>query len=265
MRMGNVRSDKNQSHSSYKRNEKDRLKNARQVVQPMCTSVIWRVEYVLLALFVKKKAFLYHFLTDSKQKRGLKDQIAISCCFVNMDKLVEIAGLNECDYDPNDIKVLSVGIEPWLRKSPLLQSYQTLCAYDKTHIRLWLPAQCIKEGPEAFESTHLKNGILAVPNDNNNDNWFKGALKVECNIICNKTPNAADFASLQLVRFAVRVYPQCAQCSKIFDTASVSLTICSGCKIPFYCNKECQELDWPIHKPKCEFIQKTGAAAAIRK
>ena len=40
----------------------------------------------------------------------------------------------------------------------------------------------------------------------------------------------------------------CTSCGDIL----IKSKICSGCKMAFYCNQECQRNDWPIHKKLCK-------------
>lgn len=179
-----------------------------------------------------------------------------------MERVREIAATNERDWDPLDVKTLLPGLEPWLRNSALVQSMQTLCAHDKTMLRFWLPAQCFKDGPERFEEHHLKRGILVVPVPSGDlTEWAKGALVVECCVICSQ--KMTSFDSAQVVRQAVRIYPQCAQCATIFESQEGPRPVCGGCKVPFYCNQECQQQHWPTHKAKCHMLRATvGPTAA---
>jgi splicing suppressor protein 51 len=39
----------------------------------------------------------------------------------------------------------------------------------------------------------------------------------------------------------------CATCAK----ANVHLLLCSGCRLVFHCNKDCQKAHWKAHKPSC--------------
>lgn len=180
-----------------------------------------------------------------------------------MERVREIAALNEKDFDPMDIKTLLPGLESWLRASPLVQSMQTICAHDGTQLRFWLPAQCIKDGQEKFEE-HLKRGFLVVPIPPTADvEWSKGALTVECCVISTK--NVTDFPSAKVVRLGVRVYPQCAQCACVFDTTAANRLVCGGCKVPFYCNVDCQTTHWPAHKPKCQLLRQTAGPTTTAK
>lgn len=180
-----------------------------------------------------------------------------------MERVKELGALNERDYDPMDVKTLLPGLEPWLRASPLVQSMQTLCAHDKTQLRFWLPAQCFKEGPDCFED-HLKRGMLAIQRPTTDeDDWAAGALLVECCIVSSKT--ITDSESAKVMRAAFRIYPQCAQCSRIFSDAVAERKVCAGCQVPFYCNVDCQKAHWPVHKPKCQLLRQTAGPKEEKK
>lgn len=43
---------------------------------------------------------------------------------------------------------------------------------------------------------------------------------------------------------------QCAKCRKERGEPGVTLFLCGRCKNYYYCSKECQVVDWPIHKLK---------------
>lgn len=176
-----------------------------------------------------------------------------------MERVREIANHNERDYPLMDIKTLLPGLEPWIRSSTLVHSFHTICAHDKTQPRFWLPAQCFMEGQEQFEK-YLKEGLLIVPRipAPEGDTWSKGALIVEICVICNKNVTINDFSTAQVVRLSVRVYPQCAQCQKVFENPDEEekRMVCSECKIVFYCNAICQKEHWPEHKDKCYLLRK---------
>ncbi|KAM6496240.1 hypothetical protein JOM56_008946 [Amanita muscaria] len=45
----------------------------------------------------------------------------------------------------------------------------------------------------------------------------------------------------------------CAKCNLgPEDWTSEKLKLCSKCRTVYYCNKECQNNHWPIHKPMCK-------------
>lgn len=174
-----------------------------------------------------------------------------------MKRVREIAAANKRPYDPLDVKTLAPGLEPWLRGSTLVQSMQTLCAHDKTQLRFWLPAQCFVENQETFEK-YLKEGLLVVPlTTDGDDEWAKGALVVECCIVCATQEEVTDaVTSAKVVRFAVRVFPQCAQCQKSFEGVEEGQRkVCNDCRVVFYCNRECQKAHWTEHEPKCYYLR----------
>ncbi len=37
---------------------------------------------------------------------------------------------------------------------------------------------------------------------------------------------------------------------------------CAACRIPVYCSKECQTVDWPAHKAACKAARKAAAESA---
>ncbi|KAF7790060.1 hypothetical protein EIP86_001010 [Pleurotus ostreatoroseus] len=45
---------------------------------------------------------------------------------------------------------------------------------------------------------------------------------------------------------------KCASCGKNKETDGVTLLQCKACGVDFYCSKECQTADWPLHKTKCK-------------
>lgn len=47
----------------------------------------------------------------------------------------------------------------------------------------------------------------------------------------------------------------CGHCMESPSSSTQYLEICSGCKRIQYCNKQCQKLNWKIHKPICKIIQ----------
>jgi hypothetical protein len=47
----------------------------------------------------------------------------------------------------------------------------------------------------------------------------------------------------------------CAKCYKK-ESKTMKLSICSGCHDVHYCSRECQRLDWPVHKKLCKRMQK---------
>lgn len=180
-----------------------------------------------------------------------------------MERVREIALYNDSDCDPAEVKSRIPSLEARLCRSPLVQSMQTLCAHDKTQLRFWLPAQCIEieeKDDKTFEE-HLKRGILvmAIPEQELVDEWYQDALRVELCFITRKT--VTDLASAGVVRLAVRVFPQCAQCGQQLLQKPQRL-VCSGCSVPFYCGVECQTAHWPIHKPRCQLLRQTVAAPA---
>lgn len=173
-----------------------------------------------------------------------------------MERVREIATANQRDWDPSVVKTLLPGLEPRLRASPLVHSMHTLCAHDKTQLRFWLPAQWFQGDDETATTSFeefLKQGLLVCPRVDDDDDWCKDALRVECCIICSV--KVTDLASANVVRAAFRVFPQCAQCARVFDnTAEVVRNVCSRCRVPFYCGEECQRAHWPVHKDKCQLM-----------
>ncbi|XP_064395293.1 histone-lysine N-methyltransferase SMYD3-like [Halichondria panicea] len=52
-------------------------------------------------------------------------------------------------------------------------------------------------------------------------------------------------------------------CEHCFNT-SKSLKKCSRCKFVYYCNPDCQRLDWPLHKTECKGVRSGKATPLIR-
>ena len=54
------------------------------------------------------------------------------------------------------------------------------------------------------------------------------------------------------------LFPFKTSCShrKSEPTLGKSLNLCSGCKLEYYCDADCQRKDWVKHKPKCRAAQK---------
>ena len=51
---------------------------------------------------------------------------------------------------------------------------------------------------------------------------------------------------------------RCQQC----DALEGRLQKCRGCKQVYYCGRDCQALDWDLHKPLCKQVQRERQAAA---
>jgi radical SAM protein with 4Fe4S-binding SPASM domain len=46
------------------------------------------------------------------------------------------------------------------------------------------------------------------------------------------------------------------------DALEGRLQKCRGCKQVYYCGRDCQALDWDLHKPLCKRVQRERQAAA---
>lgn len=51
-----------------------------------------------------------------------------------------------------------------------------------------------------------------------------------------------------------KLVPHCDHCNK----DNTDATLCGGCKLVYYCSKECQIADWKYHKPACMVMKKHG-------
>jgi len=67
----------------------------------------------------------------------------------------------------------------------------------------------------------------------------------------NTDPSAAGAGSQDVVG---EIMP-CRVCKTIQNTFK-----CSRCRTAFYCGKEHQKLDWPLHKAGCRAIAQAGQA-----
>jgi hypothetical protein len=52
----------------------------------------------------------------------------------------------------------------------------------------------------------------------------------------------------------------CEQCGT--TTFGQKMKICGACKTVYYCDRECQTTDWPLHKPVCTAFKAAAAAEA---
>ncbi|CAL1708654.1 unnamed protein product [Somion occarium] len=52
----------------------------------------------------------------------------------------------------------------------------------------------------------------------------------------------------------------CQFCFKV-GGRGVTLFRCKGCDVTLYCSKDCQKQDWPSHKEKCRFNQRSSQAS----
>lgn len=48
-----------------------------------------------------------------------------------------------------------------------------------------------------------------------------------------------------------RVIKLCSHCMALENRFARIYSRCKNCKTVYYCNKDCQKLDWPRHKPFC--------------
>ncbi|KAI1375845.1 hypothetical protein F4677DRAFT_420984 [Hypoxylon crocopeplum] len=52
--------------------------------------------------------------------------------------------------------------------------------------------------------------------------------------------------------------PSCFRCGKVQVDLGMVPMACGGCKLAWYCNKECQIAHWGLHKPYCIGLRKPG-------
>lgn len=91
-------------------------------------------------------------------------------------------------------------------------------------------------------TTHVKARVAIMYNSSNPENVdYKREIKA---------------TSKRLRReYNVEVYacPRCAKPARM---------MCSGCKCARYCDKDCQWLDWPSHRPICQGIRRVNSREA---
>ena len=57
--------------------------------------------------------------------------------------------------------------------------------------------------------------------------------------------------SAEFTKRGARVIIICSNCMKLEDRSKFTYPKCGSCKTVYYCNKNCQKLDWSRHKPFC--------------
>ncbi|KAM7183926.1 hypothetical protein V8F20_012425 [Naviculisporaceae sp. PSN 640] len=59
--------------------------------------------------------------------------------------------------------------------------------------------------------------------------------------------------------------PSCGNCGRIKDDLGAALKKCAGCEheVAYFCNKDCQKNNWPVHKKSCASTQKRNPNAAF--
>ena len=65
---------------------------------------------------------------------------------------------------------------------------------------------------------------------------------------------------------SISTQKHCHQCDKMQDQVKTgSLKFCGRCRTVYYCSRECQEKDWPIHKLGCKKVNEIGKDSNITK
>lgn len=54
---------------------------------------------------------------------------------------------------------------------------------------------------------------------------------------------------------------RCSTCAKTKSEPGTSLRRCAGCKIPYYCSRQCQKADWKEHRKVCSSKNPSSPAA----
>lgn len=52
---------------------------------------------------------------------------------------------------------------------------------------------------------------------------------------------------------------QCQTCGRTMVTLAIAMQhgrVCGRCRLVYYCDKECQRRDWPVHKTNCRSVEK---------
>jgi hypothetical protein len=117
--------------------------------------------------------------------------------------------------------------------------------------------ECLQSAYNELKTTTKRTSICDYCKELKPAKQIKECSGCKAAFYCSRECQLADYPEHKIgckrIQRKLPNKPKCVYCREVKPTEQVK--VCSDCKYAFYCSRECQQADYPVHKKECKRIQ----------